>query len=155
MAFSVQESLPAVLDGKEYIRDFNCRKYEGAFLRFKDKYSGIFACLLAEGEGRQLADAFFQGLENAWPRKKLVRKEAILETKMMITLYLTPLLLQLGENGAAFAEALCQKWKDARPGESYEICPYEKIKKSFHKVFLGFDLGPAEDEGGFTLFKKR
>lgn len=154
MDFDVQEILLAALNGKSYIKDFSYKTYEAAFLKYKGNYSSVFVRILAENEPQQLADDFFRGLEDVWSRKKLGRKETILETKMVITLYLTPLLLQLGDEGAAFAEALCQKWEEERPGDGYKICAYEQVEKSFHRVFLGFDLGPAKEGWGLKLFKK-
>ena len=153
MALDLQPLLLAVLNGKLYIKDFTYKKYGSAFIRYKEQYCSAFACAIDGSDHQQLANEVYQGLEQAWLRKKIGRKETIIEAKMMITLYLTPMLLEIGAEGESFATALCQKWKDSNPGDRYEICTYEQISKSFHRVLFGFDLGRAADKKpGFRFF---
>ncbi len=155
MAFDLQLLLPAVLDGKTYIRDFTYKKYESAFSKYKKEYGSVFARAIDENEHRQMANDIYHGLEQIWLQKRWGRKEAMLEAKMMITLYLTPMLLEFGAEGESFAVALCQTWRDCNSNDKYEVCTYDQILKSFRRVFLGFDLGRAEDkQTGFNFFRR-
>lgn len=145
MGFDIERIASAVLDTEQWISNFSGRAYKQAFARYREQYEKPFLQALETTPADCLTYEFCRKIEDRWPQNTKKRRTAMDQTKMVITLYLNPMLLEMGENAAAFSSELCREWK-ARYDDAYHIATYDQICTGFRKNVLGFDLGCIFDE---------
>lgn len=151
MDIDIEKIVSAVLNAEQWITNFTGEAYKQAFAIYREQYENSFFQALESASADCLAYEFYQKIEERWPRRPKKRREAMDQTKTAITLYLTPMLLQMGENAKAFSLELCREWK-ARYDSAYQIATYEQICTGFRKTILGFDLGCIFDEQKKVVF---
>ncbi len=142
--------LPLV-NGPQWFRDFSKATYEAAFEEYCEMYRSVIAEALGQMTPEMLADTVYGELKAYWGSKRWGRKAAMEDGRLLATLYLSPMLLEMGEEAAAFATALQQRW--AEGGTPYTICDKETICKGFSARFCGFPLKAQGD--GLALFGKQ
>ena len=75
---------------------------------------------------------------NALPGKE--RKNAFLQDKLVLALFLSPVCLRIGDAAADFAVSLRNVWEQRYPREKYLMGDYETILKGFDANLLGLPL---------------
>ena len=137
-----------MVNGARWLNEFNKRVYEAAFAEYCELYREPIARALADSTPQALAETMYRELEAYWHTKRWGRRSAVTEGRMLATMYLTPMLLEMGEEAAALASALQQCWADH--GMPYTLSTKETLCKSFAKNFCGFPLKESGD--GIKLF---
>ena len=147
-----QYLLSAVQDGKRWLERFTIKGYPAAFQAYSSQYGPPYREAVRAAERRDgengpavLARELLDALEEGWKRARFWNRSARrFDEKRVITVYLSPMLLELGET--AFANALREEWDRRWPKDTYKITTYQKLKKSFRNAIMGIEIGPRYDE---------
>lgn len=139
----MQRLLKAISHGKPWLDQFNRCDYENAFGQYRALHEAAFVSAVQTGRSpEQMAEELLDAVEESWKRERFWnRKIAHVNDKMMLIVYLTPLLLATREMRCAeLAQAICAAWKRRFPGDGYELSEYDKIADGFRNSIMGFDL---------------
>ena len=96
-----------------------------------------------EEDPAALAASLLDGLEGSWqglsPRR---RKEARGGTRQMLALYLSPLLLDLGDQpaGRRLAETIREAWLTRFPKEPYTVTDHTALEAGFRDTIMGIEV---------------
>lgn len=138
--------LSAVRDGKPWLERFTIKGYPAAFREYVAAYGEAYRAAIREaGDAAQLADSLLDALADGWRRMRFWnRSSRRFDDKRTIVVYLSPMLLELGEE--AFANCLQSEWARRWPKDAYRITTYRKLQKSFRNAIMGIEIGPRRDE---------
>ncbi len=138
----MERLLRAVVDGREWVDSFTRYGYREAFERYCALHEADCAAAVREEEPDALARALLDAMEEGWKRQRLWNRGAArADSKMVVVVYLTPMLLRSDESRcASFAQALCQAWNARWPDDAYRTAEYEDILGGFRHSILGIDL---------------
>ena len=131
----------AIREGRPYLDRFTRREYAKAFRSYEKTY---WECCLAELDANRhdlpaLAERLLDELENGRRRTRFWNRGALIfDEKQTVIKYLTPMLLEHGEN--AFADCLRDAWCRRWPKDTYEHATFEVLKDAFLNVILGIQL---------------
>lgn len=136
--------LSAVRDGKPWLERFARTEYEKAFEEYRRQYGAMFREAVREG-GAALADELAEELAKGWASEKFWKRSTRrFEEKQMIFAYLSPMLLEIGEE--AFAASLRDAWRKRWPKDAYEIVTWRKLQKGFRLTLLGVEIGRQDED---------
>ena len=141
-----EELLLAVRDAENWLPLFERRTYKKAFLkyceRFSESFRELFRTCTEEESLCAAADWMLTEMEDEWKRQRFWNRSTVrLNHKQMLIIYLSPMLLAMGEPMAVhFAEILRDTWAARHPKDAYGIAPFEKLGRGFRNVILGVDL---------------
>ena len=139
----MEELLKAVQNGKLWIDQFNRVSYKKAFDHYKEVFGWIFINAVNKADSLDsLAKGFVDAIEAGWSKKLFFnRGGAKVDDKLMLTFYLTPMLLSLdNEKCSNFAEKINKAWSEKFPKESFTIADYETIANGFTNTIMGIDM---------------
>ncbi len=138
----MERLLCAVIDGREWVDGFTRYGYREAFERYCALYEADYARAACETEPDALACALLDALAEKWKRKRLWNRAAArADSKMVVVVYLTPMLLRAKEPRCAnLAHSLCEAWNARWPDDAYRTAEYESILSGFRHSILGIDL---------------
>ena len=131
----------SVANSFAWTKYFNRSDYAAAFRNYCAQFSAAYAEAITKIDTADLAEALIVYMEER--REKLLpwrRKAAKVDDKMLLLTFVGPMLLSLGEEGRALAEALRDEWQECYEGETYEIAGYETIVDGFNNSVMGFSL---------------
>ena len=125
-----------------WTRYFNRSDYAAAFRKYCEQYGEAYRELSQREEIRDLAEAMLVLMEEQREKKLFPwrKKAAKVDDKMLLLSFVTPMLLTMGKQGAALAEALRDAWQELYAGETYELADYETIAAGFRNSVMGFSL---------------
>ena len=132
-------------NGARWLSEFNKQAYERAFAAYCAMHRQTIARALEDNTPQALAETMYREVEAYWNTKRWGRRNAVAEGRMLATMFLSPMLLEMGEEASALAEALRQCW--ASHGMPYALSTKEKLCKSFSMNFCGFPLKESGDGG--------
>lgn len=138
----MERLLRAVVDGREWVDGFTRYGYREAFERYCALHGADCAGVVREEEPDVLARALLDALAENWKRQRLWNRGAArADCKMVVVVYLTPMLLCAEEPRCApFAQALCRAWNARWPDDAYRTAGHEDILGGFRHSILGIDL---------------
>ena len=139
--------LSAIRDRKAWLERFTRTEYEKAFLEYQRQYGPLYREAVRETDGNPaaLAAEIVDELERGWKREAFWKRSSRrFEEKQMVFLYLSPALLEVGEE--AFAECLREEWRKRWPKDAYEVVTWRKLKKGFRLTIMGFEVGNRQDD---------
>lgn len=131
----------AICKGRHWLDRFTRREYKKAFGEYTALYrDGCLAQLEAyRDDPETLAEQLLQELEDFRRGSRFWNRSAeIFDQKQMVIKYLSPMLLQLGED--AFAGMLQQAWRRRWPKDPYEMASFDDLNRSFLNVIMGITL---------------
>ena len=139
--------LPAIQNAAPWLSRFCKAAYREAFREYREAYGELYGQALRDEEPEELAEALLNGLEEGWKRQRRWNRTAVrMDEKQMLTVYLTPMLLEEEPEGLALAEALQSAWAARWPREAYQIGRFEVFQKGFRTTILGIPVGDAGEE---------
>jgi hypothetical protein len=137
--------LSAIRERKPWLERFTRTEYEKAFQEYRERYGGLFREALQGADADSLATDTLDELEKGWKAEKFWKRSARrFEEKQMIFMYLSPMLLEIGEE--AFAAALRDEWRRRSPKDAYEVVAWRKLKKGFRLTVMGIEVGRRDDD---------
>lgn len=131
----------AIREGRPYLDRFTRREYVKAFRSFE---KACWESCLEELDANRhdlpaLAERLLDELEEGRRRTRFWNRGALIfDEKQTVIKYLTPMLLEHGEN--AFADCLRDAWCRRWPKDTYEYATFETLKDAFLNVILGIQL---------------
>jgi len=131
----------AICKGRHWLDRFTRREYQKAFAEYTALYrEGCLAQLEAHRDAPDaLAEQVLQELEGFRHQTRFWNRSAeVFDQKQMVIKYLSPMLLQLGED--AFAGALQRAWQRRWPKDPYEMASFDDLNRSFLNVIMGITL---------------
>ena len=141
------ELLSALRERKPWLERFTRTEYEAAFLEYQTRYGVLFkgAVRNAGENAPELAEELLDELAKGWAAEKFWKRSARrFEEKQMVFSYLSPMLIEIGEE--AFAASLRDAWRSRWPKDAYEIVTWRKLKKGFRLTIMGIAVGQQDDE---------
>lgn len=131
-----------------YLKRFEIREYSKAFREYMETCGDAVEkeICAAEASGgteglNALAADVLNELERRWKAQRFWNRAAAkADSKQMILVYLSPMLLEKGGACALFAQLLRDGWAARWPKDAYAIADYQKLRKGFRNVILGVDL---------------
>ena len=139
--------LSAIRERKSWLERFTRTEYEQAFQEYQRQYGHVYREAVRESKENPaaLAAEILDELERGWKREAFWKRSSRrFEEKQMIFLYLSPTLLETGQE--AFAECLREEWRKRWPKDAYQVVTWRKLKKGFRLTIMGFDVGSRQDE---------
>lgn len=137
--------LSAIRERKPWLERFTRTEYEKAFQEYRERYGGLFREALRNADADSLAAETLDELEKGWKAEKFWKRSSRrFEEKQMIFMYLSPMLLEIGEE--AFAAALRDAWRGRSPKDAYEVVTWRKLKKGFRLTIMGIEVRQEDDE---------
>ncbi|MBR3569564.1 MAG: hypothetical protein IKN96_02015 [Oscillibacter sp.] len=137
--------LSAIRERRPWLERFTRTEYEQAFQEYRKQYEELFREALRNADADSLAAETLGELEKGWKAEKFWKRPARrFEEKQMIFMYLSPMLLEMGEE--AFAAALRDAWRRRSPKDAYEVVTWRKLKKGFRLTVMGIEVGRGDDE---------
>ena len=140
------EQLAAAVRETDYLKRFDRHQYDKAFREYSERFGPVYAeAIRSAGEAGlpQLAQTLMEALEAGWRRQKFWNRTTVqISEKQMVVAYLSPMLLELGDQplGTGFAKALRDAWSARRPKDGYRIASYEKLASGFRNTIMGIDV---------------
>ncbi len=133
--------LAAVRDGGPWLERFTRPRYAGAFQDYTAQYGALWRTALRETEDpARLAEDLIDAMEAGWKEERFWNRSVRrFEEKRMLLTYLSPMLLELGEE--PFAACLRDAWNRRRPQDTYTYVSFAELNGGFRNAILGFDLG--------------
>ena len=131
----------SVCNSFAWTKHFNRSDYAAAFQSYCEQYAAVYREAASKTDAAALAEELLESMEKR--RSKLLpwrRNAARVDDKMLLLTFLGPMLLSLGEEGKALAEALRNGWRSHYTGERYELAEYETILDGFNNSVMGFSL---------------
>lgn len=141
------ELLSALRERKPWLERFTRTEYEAAFQEYQTRYGVLWkgAVRNAGENASALAEELADEIAKGWASEKFWRRSARrFEEKQMVFLYLSPMLLEIGEE--AFAASLRDAWRKRWPKDAYEVVTWRKLKKGFRLTIMGIAVGNQDDE---------
>ena len=142
-----EELLSAIRDRKPWLERFTRTEYENAFAEYQTRYGVILkgAVRNAGDNASALAEELLDEIAKGWALEKFWKRSARrFEEKQMIFLYLSPMLLEIGEE--AFATSLRDAWRKRWPKDAYEVVTWRKLKKGFRLTIMGIAVGQQDED---------
>ena len=137
------ELLSALRERKPWLERFTRTEYEAAFLEYQTRYGVLFKGAVRNAP--ELAEELLDELAKGWAAEKFWKRSARrFEEKQMVFSYLSPMLIEIGEE--AFAASLRDAWRSRWPKDAYEIVTWRKLKKGFRLTIMGIAVGNQDDE---------
>ena len=137
----MRELIGAVSDSRTWLGRFNRTEYKEAFREFADRYSPACLDALREQGPEAVSGSVLEGLGEAQRRERIWNRSALrFNQRQMLVVFVTPMLLELGEEGRRLAELLRDGWEQQRPGERYAIASFQELNDGFYDRILGIDL---------------
>lgn len=133
--------LSAIRDGGPWLSRFTRTGYADAFSEYVARYGDLFreAVRATDGNPSTLADALLDGMSDGWKREKLWRRGARrFDDKQMTVRYLSPMLLEIGEED--FARCLREAWARRWPKDGYQLASWRKLASGFRLTIMGIDM---------------
>jgi hypothetical protein len=140
MSYDTQTLLVSLRETEPWLHRFTAEAYPAALSSYRKQYAEVYACALAETPPEQLATALLGAVD----RIGGCRGDT-LPLRMVLALYLTPMLLDMGDTASELAAALCHLWAERHPRQAYSVSSFDQICRGFRKKLLGFDRGCAYD----------
>ena len=141
------ELLSAIRERKPWLERFTRTEYEEAFREYQTRYGVLWkgAVRNAGETASALAEELLDEIAQGWASERFWKRSSRrFEEKQMIFLYLSPLLLEIGEE--AFAASLRDAWRKRWPKDAYEVVTWRKLKKGFRLTIMGIAVGQQDDE---------
>ncbi|MDD3346504.1 hypothetical protein [Oscillibacter sp.] len=137
-----EELLPAIREGRTWLRRFQRRQYRDAFLAYTERFGPLYASAVTQRGAAALAAALLDEMEKGWAQRRFWNRGAAqAEEKQMLVMYLTPMLLGLSAPGCAdLAQSLHDGWIARRPKDEYQLATYAEIQSGFRNAILGIDI---------------
>ena len=140
MSYDTQTLSASLRETEPWRRRFTAESYPDAFCDYKERYAAAYACALAETPPEQLAAALLDAAEHTGGRRG-----DTLPLRMVLALYVTPMLLDMDGAAPELAAALCRLWAERHPRQVYSVSSFDQIGQGFRKKLLGFDRGCVYD----------
>ena len=138
--------LSAVQEKTAWLERFTRTEYAKAVQDYKTRYGAAVRTAIRDADGNPdaLASALCDALSAGWKREAFWKRTSRrFDEKRMIFLYLSPMLLEIGEGD--FARTLQAEWARRYPKDAYKIVPWEKLQSGFRLTIMGFEV-PRHDE---------
>lgn len=132
MSYDTQTLSASLRETEPWRRRFTAESYPAAFSDYKERYAAAYACALAAA----LLDA---------AERTGGRRGDTLPLRMVLALYVTPMLLDMDGAAPELAAALCRLWAERHPRQVYSVSSFDQIGQGFRKKLLGFDRGCVYD----------
>ena len=142
-----EELLSAIRERKPWLERFTRTEYETAFAEYQTRYGVLWkgAVRNAGDDASALADELLDEIATGWASERFWKRSARrFEEKQMVFLYLSPMLLELGEE--AFATSLRDAWRQRWPKDAYEVVTWRKLKKGFRLTIMGIAVGQQDED---------
>ena len=139
----MEELLQAIRHGRSWIDRFTRFAYRDAFHQYRNTYEPVYMGAVQAYESMEkLAEEIVDAIEAGWKREKFWNRSAAkVDDKMVLVVYLTPMLLASREVRChELAQALRAAWNAKFPGNEYSIASYEELIDGFRNTIMGFDL---------------
>ena len=139
--------LSAIQDRKEWLARFTRTEYEQAFHEYCNQCGEVFRGVIREADKdpAALIESMLDSVSEGWKREAFWRRTTRrFEEKQMVFLYLTPMLLEMGEE--AFAQSLREAWRKRWPKDGYEVVTWKQIKRGFRLTIMGFEVGNRQED---------
>ena len=133
----------SVQNAKEYLEGYAYGVYPRTFAAYVERFSPqITRSVQASGSIPQLAEQILDELAELLKKEGFLRRSRLRgDQKLMLTVYLTPLLLASPEvKCQELARTLCARWRERYPKDAYHPADYERIAAGFHRKILGFTI---------------
>ena len=141
------ELLSAIRERKPWLERFTRTEYEQAFAEYQTRYGVLWkgAARNAGDDASALAEELLDEIATGWASERFWKRSARrFEEKQMIFLYLSPMLLELGEE--SFATSLRDAWRKRWPKDAYEVVTWRKLKKGFRLTIMGIAVGQQDED---------
>ena len=143
--------LEAVLDAEKYLEGYAYGVYPKTFAEYTERFVPRYIKAVQEsGDLSRLAEEILDGLAQSVREQRFFnRSRARGDQKLMLAVYVTPMLLAAPEPGCReLAGILRAKWQERYPKDAYRMADYERIAGGFHRKILGFTVEekPKETE---------
>ena len=136
----MEELLKAVEYSKVWIDMFNRVKYEDAFKQYKENFAEVFKnaiknCCSIDN----LALDFVNAIEKGWEKEKFWNKKSVkIDQKMVITVFLTPMLLSLEDESChTLANEINRAWNKRFSNDTYLVADHDEIVSGFTNSIFG------------------
>lgn len=136
----MEELLKAVQYSKVWIDMFNRVKYEDAFKQYKENFAEKFKYAIKNCCSiDNLALDFVNAIEKSWEKEKFWNKKSVrIDEKMVITVFLTPMLLSLEDESChVLANEINRAWNKRFPGDTYMVANHDEIVSGFTNSIFG------------------
>lgn len=146
----MEELLKAIRHGRSWIDRFTRFAYRDAFNQYCTTYEPIYIGAVQAYESvEKLAGEMVDAIEAGWKQEKFWNRSAAkVDDKMVLVVYLTPMLLRSQEVRChELAQELRTAWNEKFPGDGYDIASYEELIDGFRNTIMGFDLAGKHFKG--------
>ena len=146
----MEELLKAIRHGKPWIDSFTRFAYRDAFSQYRVQYEPAYVgAVQAYKSVEKLAGEIVDAVEAGWKKEKFWNRSAAkVDDKMVLVVYLTPMLLSSQEPRCHdLATALREAWNQKFPENQYAIAGYEELIDGFRNTIMGFDLAGKRFKG--------
>ena len=139
----MNDLLKAIQHGKPWIDSFNRVEYQKTFEVYSEKFAAVYIdAVNASSDLSLLASELVDSIIAGWDKEHFFsRGAAKINDKMMIVVYLTPMLLASeNERCHQFADILCSEWNKKIPQNTYSVADYDTITNGFTNKIMGFEI---------------
>lgn len=136
----MEELLQAVKYSKLWVDQFNRVNYQAAFKKYKENFAGSFIKAAKEYCGIDaLALCFVNAIEKSWEEEKFWNRKSVkIDEKMVLTVFLSPMLLSLeDELYINLANEISKVWNKRFPKDTYSVASYDEIASGFTDSIFG------------------
>lgn len=138
--------LSAITQTKPWLNRFTRFEYRKAFAEYTDLFGESYRQVIAAQGAEAFAETLLDALDAYWKKQHFWNRAAArVDCRQMVIVYLSPMLMKLGEEDSCEALRLC--WAKRWPDREYRVSSYEKLLNGFRNSVLGIDLaGKHYDE---------
>lgn len=138
--------LAAIQERKPWLERFTRTEYADAFRAYTFRFTPVCRAALAERPPEELAAELAAALEEGRKRERFWnRSTRAFEEKQMVVAYFGPMLLDMGRGD--FVEAFRAEWARRWPKDTWKAVPFDKLRRSFRRTFMGFEVPDRHDDG--------
>lgn len=139
----IEELAEAIQNPRPWLARFRKREYPEAFRDYRELYGPLFDRAAREAEDvTVLAEELAAAWERGWRRHGFFSRSTVqAEEKQVLTVYLSPMLLEREEPAArTLCRCLREVWAGRRPRDAYQLASFETLQAGFQDSILGIPL---------------
>lgn len=127
-------TLDFITDSKDYLDNFNGRRYEEAFNHFKGRLSEALNGVSFEDADRNVDELVEGCAEKLDETKKWKRKGLATDFRVLLALYMIPALVSIDTDiSRYYSEQIIEKWNARFPEPPIKASNFDEINDGFKK----------------------